>query len=1174
VTGPIIDTTGADVDPSVLSVSAIEPSLGPTAGLIQTELRGTRLGDVTAVYFGAVPAVDVFAVNDGLVVFLTPPHEPGLVDVRVETRDPETPILTIPAAYLFRDPMQVTAVSPALDHPMGGARVTVSGDGFDASTRVIFGRRRALAVEVRDARSLSCVVPPGEVGTVDVFVAGDNGSARLRNGFTYEGEPLPRLEGTITEVSPNRGPASGGTNVTIRGRGFRSGMSVRIGALAATQVNVSSDGWSITLRTPPGSPGPNDVHVLQSGAALTVKDGFSYETASPELYVARPARGATAGGTRVRIIGAGLPTSGRPAVQVGQGAARDVSLGDGTWLEFNTPAGTLGGADITVTVNGGAPVASLPNGFTYFDPASRPGTWGEPIDENVNVSVVDARSGDPLDAAFVMLGAASNNTPYRGYTNAAGQLVFSGAGLKGAQSVTASKAGYQTVNLAGFNAENVTIGLERAPTCEDVADMPCDSISPPPITAYFEGHIIGSSKGPSLPFGRCGDWGDHKDGWCAPCTAASSCGDVTSGSVCLPLGDEGSFCSITCTSNDECGGSFVCLDPTGRDEVRRCVPPPGTPAVFCDVTEPSISDSTSMQFPGKQVLADNTVRFETRLGQYAVFCWGGSLIRGSFRPDRLGVARGLTAEVDGTIVRADIRLDIPLSQQVTMVLDRPTLGRNTGFLDGDRPMLRTFLDLNGDGLLEFPPLRALTVRSFRQSIPSALTASLSDATWTLVGGVESPSINGGSMLVERRIKTLAAAFDYRLEDDVWEALPTALDGTTDACTWPTPSGQPAVLAVGDGGRIARRVGNTWSRMNGDGAGNLRAVAAAPVVGVTGYAAAIAGGDGGVMLHWDGFRWLATDSGTDDVVTDLVFEDGTVAWATAGDSLLRWDGAVWEAVFTAPMPLAAIAIAPDGTKVAVGAGGVFVSGDLNAFTTSQLPTDVSLKSVAVGLDGIIDVVGAEGAWLIKDGDAPWMQLQVPANRDLMVVRRDLDGLDGDALVGGADGALWVRRGTDVVIKDPKVSRGTIRAIALSDRGILALGTHERVVGPLMGIPEDLQPGAGGSLSAGLSWTAREGLTPHFNLIDFESAVGPCSACGFLFMLPFTEWRTIAEGGLFRADFPNLDGIPGALPMSRGLKSIAIYRVRVDEGFDFNDTASTGFFGADWRAWAWRYTAVIR
>jgi IPT/TIG domain len=61
------------------------------------------------------------------------------------------------------------------------------------------------------------------------------------------------LSPIVTSVSPNSGPAAGGTGVTITGDNFVAGATVKFGTVAATSVSVAS-ATSITAITPAHAP--------------------------------------------------------------------------------------------------------------------------------------------------------------------------------------------------------------------------------------------------------------------------------------------------------------------------------------------------------------------------------------------------------------------------------------------------------------------------------------------------------------------------------------------------------------------------------------------------------------------------------------------------------------------------------------------------------------------------------------------------------------------------------------------------------------------------------------------------------------------------------------------------------------------------------------------------------
>ena len=87
---------------------------------------------------------------------------------------------------------------------------------------------------------------------------------------------------TLGTVSPNNGPAAGGTAVTITGTNFSAGATVTFGAAAATNVVVVNS-TTITATTPAGSAGAVTVTVNSQSGSLT--NGFTYNGAVAIAYV-------------------------------------------------------------------------------------------------------------------------------------------------------------------------------------------------------------------------------------------------------------------------------------------------------------------------------------------------------------------------------------------------------------------------------------------------------------------------------------------------------------------------------------------------------------------------------------------------------------------------------------------------------------------------------------------------------------------------------------------------------------------------------------------------------------------------------------------------------------------------------------------------------------------------
>ena len=98
---------------------------------------------------------------------------------------------------------------------------------------------------------------------------------------TFRGQGATTPAFTVSGISPNSGPASGGTSVKITGTGFLSGATVTFGGTAGTNV-ARPDGNTITVTTPAHAAGTVNV-VVTNGMAQsgTLTNAFTYTTAPP-----------------------------------------------------------------------------------------------------------------------------------------------------------------------------------------------------------------------------------------------------------------------------------------------------------------------------------------------------------------------------------------------------------------------------------------------------------------------------------------------------------------------------------------------------------------------------------------------------------------------------------------------------------------------------------------------------------------------------------------------------------------------------------------------------------------------------------------------------------------------------------------------------------------------------
>ena len=248
----------------------------------------------------------------------------------------------------------VTGVSPNNGSMAGGTPVTITGTNFATGATVTFGATAATNVVVTNSTTITATTPAGNAGaaTVTVTVSGQSGS--LSNGFTYIAPP------TVTSVSPNNGPAVGGTTITITGTNFATGAAVIFGGAAATNVGVTNS-TTITATTPAGTAGAVTVTVTVNGLSGSLSNAFTY-VVPPTVTDVSPNSGSTAGGTAVTITGTNFATGA--TVTFGTTAATNVVVTNSTKITATTPVGTAGAVTVTVT-NPGSQTGSLTSGFTY-----------------------------------------------------------------------------------------------------------------------------------------------------------------------------------------------------------------------------------------------------------------------------------------------------------------------------------------------------------------------------------------------------------------------------------------------------------------------------------------------------------------------------------------------------------------------------------------------------------------------------------------------------------------------------------------------------------------------------------------------------------------------------------------------------------------------------------------
>lgn len=461
-------------------ITSLAPVTGPLAGGTTITLTGTGFTGATAVRFGTVDAASFTVVSGTELTAVTPAATTaGAVDVTVVTPSGSW---TTKGGFTFFDPagaFGAFAVTPRLVRP--GDTVTLTGQALDTgSLDVTIGGVTATVGARTFSTALLTVPVRGAAPRVSDVVVTGSSTVTLTGGATW------RI--SLTAVTPDSGPAAGGTALTVAASALPSSVRVAVGTFDATAVTVASE-TSLSATTAAGSGGAaSDVFVVDTTDVendALLRAGFTY---LEPLSIGRvqPERGAIAGGTLVTVLGSGFGDS--TTVSFGQFKAKDLKFVDSHTITCRTPKSSVGVVDVRVdrlTEND-----TLPGGFSYFDPRSiSGGLSGGPLVGTLNITVLESTQGSygtPISGAQVMLGL-DPTTPYQGTTDQRGQITFSDPSLVKAQTVTVFKDFFESVTITGVNAENLTVFIARTGGGEPGSGSPPPGVPPSTISGRVTG---------------------------------------------------------------------------------------------------------------------------------------------------------------------------------------------------------------------------------------------------------------------------------------------------------------------------------------------------------------------------------------------------------------------------------------------------------------------------------------------------------------------------------------------------------------------------------------------------------------------------------------------------------------------------------------------------------------
>jgi hypothetical protein len=251
----------------------------------------------------------------------------------------------------------------------GGAGI----GGAESTTSTWNGSAWTQAIDPGDSSGCPTTCPASPSGRVapdvtydpqsgDVVLWGGRDGAGTTLFDTWFWSPPPIVAAPkVSKVSPNRGPARGGTVVVVTGSNLSGATAVHFGASGA-HIDKKVSANEIEVTSPKGA-GTVDVTVTTAGgtSVKTGADHFSYVVA-PKVSKVSPNRGPARGGTVVVVTGSNL--SGATAVHFGASGAHIDKRVSANEIKVTSPKGA-GTVDVTVTTAGGTSVKTAADHYTY-----------------------------------------------------------------------------------------------------------------------------------------------------------------------------------------------------------------------------------------------------------------------------------------------------------------------------------------------------------------------------------------------------------------------------------------------------------------------------------------------------------------------------------------------------------------------------------------------------------------------------------------------------------------------------------------------------------------------------------------------------------------------------------------------------------------------------------------
>ncbi|XP_063490611.1 plexin-A3 isoform X4 [Symphalangus syndactylus] len=217
---------------------------------------------------------------------------------------------------------RITQIHPLVGPKEGGTRVTIVGENLgllsrEVGLRVAGVRCNSIPAEYISAERIVCemeesLVPSPLPGPVELCVGDCSADFRTQSEQLYS-----FVTPTFDQVSPSRGPASGGTRLTISGSSLDAGSRVTVTVRDSECQFVRRDAKAIVCISPVSTLGPSQAPItLAIDRANISSSGVIYTyTQDPTVTRLEPTWSIINGSTAITVSGTHLLTVQEPRVR-------------------------------------------------------------------------------------------------------------------------------------------------------------------------------------------------------------------------------------------------------------------------------------------------------------------------------------------------------------------------------------------------------------------------------------------------------------------------------------------------------------------------------------------------------------------------------------------------------------------------------------------------------------------------------------------------------------------------------------------------------------------------------------------------------------------------------------------------------------------------------------------